>query len=298
MKISSILPIFTSINKTRWFTILLKPYPLSTLRQALINVAIISLFIACFLIVFEPFGLAKIHEQRIPLILKESLAVFAVLMINVLFRTRCRQETWPVYSQILWLLWNLVSVSLVISIFISWHNDVPWDIWTWIQYQLFTLSIGVIPICVSVVLRYNRLLRQHLQEAEYLTNRLAYLNHSPLTNKPPGIVTLASVTGKEQLKLAVEELLFIESVGNYVEIHWQRGGETKKNLLRNTMAQMEMQLASQPQLFRCHRAYLVNLAGVESVKGNSHGYTLTFPNISTQLPVARSKVTELLQRLS
>lgn len=284
------------VEKMQWIPVLRKPYPLSSPRQELVQVCIICGFVACFLLVFQPFGLSVADQLRIPLILGEVAVVFLVLVVNTLLRAMYWHETWPVYQQILWLMWNLTLISLSLSLYVSWMEMMPWHLWAWLRFQVFTQAIGLIPITFSVVLRYNQMLGRHLSEARQLTAHLADLKRTPVPYSP-ATLTLTSDTGKEQLTLTLEELLFIESVGNYVEVYWQQGGKLHKNLLRSTMTQTERQLSQQPDVFRCHRTFMVNLATVQSVEGNSHGYTLTFPSTSTQVPVARSKVAELRQRL-
>lgn len=48
-----------------------------------------------------------------------------------------------------------------------------------------------------------------------------------------------SENGKETLTILPENLLFIQSAENYVEIHYQSGDSVKKSLLRNTLKSLE-----------------------------------------------------------
>jgi hypothetical protein len=92
----------------------------------------------------------------------------------------------------------------------------------------------------------------------------------------------------DRLGLINEDLLFIESYGNYVAVNHRISGGFKKTLLRATLKNMEEQLERNPEFFRCHRAYLVNLYKIEDVKGNAQGYRVRLSETNVVIPVSRS----------
>ncbi len=67
-----------------------------------------------------------------------------------------------------------------------------------------------------------------------------------------------SENGKHLLHIHRHDLLCLSSSDNYVEIHYLSEGILKKELLRNTLKQIEEEQAEDPRLVRCHRGYLVN----------------------------------------
>jgi DNA-binding LytR/AlgR family response regulator len=50
-----------------------------------------------------------------------------------------------------------------------------------------------------------------------------------------------------------------------------------------------------PFLFRCHRAYIVNLDRVTNIGGNAQGYRLSLSNNPEVVPVSRAKGVQLQQ---
>lgn len=69
---------------------------------------------------------------------------------------------------------------------------------------------------------------------------------------------------KGMILLSFEDILYVESDGHYMCYHTRDGEYT----VRETMQQAESVLL--PQRFvRCHKAFIVNLAHVERVEGNS-----------------------------
>jgi DNA-binding LytR/AlgR family response regulator len=60
---------------------------------------------------------------------------------------------------------------------------------------------------------------------------------------------------------------------------------------------VEEALAPYPQFFRCHRAYIVNLAAVEHVSGNAQGYKLHLKDVAELIPVSRNLNSVLSSKL-
>ncbi len=58
---------------------------------------------------------------------------------------------------------------------------------------------------------------------------------------------------------------------------------------RISLIQFENQLSAYPNIFRCHRAYLVNMFKIEKVTGNSQGYLLSFRESDLKVPVSRKQ---------
>lgn len=59
----------------------------------------------------------------------------------------------------------------------------------------------------------------------------------------------------ESLRLALNDLICIQSSDNYVEVTYQEGGEVKKQLIRNKLTAVEESLK---EVIRTHRSYLIN----------------------------------------
>lgn len=59
----------------------------------------------------------------------------------------------------------------------------------------------------------------------------------------------------ESLRLALNDLICIQSSDNYVEVTYKEDGEIKKQLIRNKLTAVE---EARPELIRAHRSYLIN----------------------------------------
>ena len=98
-----------------------------------------------------------------------------------------------------------------------------------------------------------------------------------------------SVRVNEKYKLVeIENIMYMKSVGPYVELHLKNG---EMELLLKTMNRLEQILPA--HFFRTHRSYFVNLNEIESFCHTSGGkYELSLKE-GTVLPLSRSKYKSL-----
>ena len=100
-------------------------------------------------------------------------------------------------------------------------------------------------------------------------------------------IILTSDNDKEELKIKYTNLLFIKSVGNYIEVYFKNGDKIDSQILRSSLKRIEDILNDNSYICRSHRAYLVNIGNISSVYGNSQGYQLEFEDIDKSVPVSR-----------
>jgi DNA-binding LytR/AlgR family response regulator len=73
-----------------------------------------------------------------------------------------------------------------------------------------------------------------------------------------------------------------------VIFHMLINGQAMKKMIRNSINNIEQQLARIPFIMRIHRAFIVNLKMVASKKGNNLGYQLKISNTDAEIPVSRN----------
>lgn len=104
-----------------------------------------------------------------------------------------------------------------------------------------------------------------------------------------GLVTLTGTTS-DTITLQIADLLFVETIGNYVKVCHLREGKVRTDMLRATSKQMEEELSSFSKIVRCHRAFLVNLQQVEQIVSKSGNIQLIINHSHDSIPVSRSNV--------
>jgi DNA-binding LytR/AlgR family response regulator len=91
---------------------------------------------------------------------------------------------------------------------------------------------------------------------------------------------------RKMIKISIPDILFIESLADYVKIHLP----DKSVVTRETMSSIEAKLP-QKDFFRTHRSFVVSLNAIES-------FTNEFVEIGKkQIPISRSYKKEVLERM-
>lgn len=104
----------------------------------------------------------------------------------------------------------------------------------------------------------------------------------------PAVVCIPTENKEEDFEIQAEDLLYIQTSDNYLEIFYLENNLISKKLIRNTLKSVSEVLEDDfPQFFRCHKSYLVNLHQVKHISGNAQGYRLHLFYGNELLPVSR-----------
>jgi len=127
------------------------------------------------------------------------------------------------------------------------------------------------------------------QRAEALEEALTQARR---VQKPDLSERLMVMTGSRRTHVALDEVEWFASAGNYVVVHW---GE-REGLIRTTLKTMEAKL--DPQVFaRSHRSTLINLARVAETQSLSDGSWKLTMTSGAELVASRSFRDQILARL-
>ncbi|MBR9920052.1 MAG: LytTR family transcriptional regulator [Bacteroidetes bacterium] len=268
--------------------ILQAPYPLQKSARNLLFFSIGSgIFVAAFLIFFQPFGTREFDSDSKYLflagygvIVSVCMAIFTFFMPR--FFPRLMQESaWTVSKHILFL-WLAFSFTIFICFgYKQWYFDQAINFRGFAGFLPLALSIAIFPITALVILDYIRKLRYYQQKAQNLSP-------GPVQKKRTQHIRLIDEYGKEAFRAAEEEIRYLSTADNYVEIHFIREEKPAKVLLRNSLKEIEKQLAGS-SLKRCHRSFMANFNHIEKVSGNAQGYQLHLRDVSQTIPLSRSR---------
>ena len=139
---------------------------------------------------------------------------------------------------------------------------------------------------------HTRQLNERLQQMQVAEKSVATRAVSSTINHQPSAITLTGTTN-ETVTLQVSYLLYIEAVGNYVNICHLRDGDILIDILRATSKQMEENLQAFPMIVRCHRAFLVNLGQVEQIISKAGTMQLLMKHCQESIPVSRSHMAQI-----
>lgn len=287
-----------------------QPYPFSeNAGRKLVVCGGVGLFIAFFLVVFEPYGFDELPtgQKWLHAILFGAvtfvIASFFQITAPRLFPALFREQDWRSWKEIVYLLLTTAVVGAANYGLMLWLYPQHTQLSGFLRAQLVTLQVGIFPVCFIVFMKQMLLYRRFAAEASAVTDDIREEEHPVKAVQPEALpaILLRGDNQKEELRLLPETLFFLSSADNYVTVHYRAGEKPSSLLLRSSLKKMEEQLAFHPAFFRCHRMYLVNLQLVKAVSGNAQGLKLHLDGVEEAIPVSRNlteAVREKLHQLS
>jgi hypothetical protein len=287
---------------------LLQPYPVNrSIGRKLVIGAGIGLFVALFTAVFKPFGIALLppHQQWLHPILF-GLVTFAVCSLCEIVLPRLlpgifAEEQWESWKEIVFLLFIVVCISAGNYWLMHVLYPEPPGGRRFSKVLSITAEVGIFPVVFVVLMKQMLLYRRYVDEAKRLNQQLEPASLQPLTQPPvtpERRIVLEGEGLKERLELLPEQILFVRSADNYVEVFFSTESGIGSQLLRSSLKNVAQQLSSFPAFCRCHRMHLVNLDLVERISGNAQGLRLHLRGVQDPIPVSRSLTPETKERLS
>lgn len=266
------------------------------------NIVLISLFVTLFLFVFQPFGIGriKINSGKYLFIGGFGLVTFVILIFDLiiienLFTRFFKEKNWRLYKELFWLFCIIFTIGLGNSLYAISFSGQHITLAYLIKFQITTFAVAIFPIIIFTISKHNFLLKQYTTSAKAVNNNLKTEFTASQENK---IISLYSYNEKAKEEFNINNLYYIESKGNDIELNLYENNIIIKKTLRNTLKKSLEYLADSPDLVQCHRAYIVNLTKVNKVEGNSQGLVLKLANCDIEVAVSRSFVSTIKSKLT
>lgn len=280
---------------TSW---LAKPYPFLFEDTSLrIKLALfVLLFVFGFLAIFQPFNIAEVVSTNVyvaSLAYAVNSAVIAYLAVSVIIRLwpeRANDRNWTIGKEIALMLGILLIIAVsnyFVGSALGMHALEEMNMLEIAVYDITrTFAVGFFPVMIITFINYTILLKRNMSNVEQHT-------FMPIETKNvslPETILISTANGSAELEVNLNDLLYVMADGNYVEFHFRDGSESKREIQRNTMSNLEQQFAEYDHILRTHRAYMVNLNKVIDSKGNAQGYQLKLEGIEEWIPVSRKNL--------
>lgn len=265
-------------------------------KKLFITSFIVGIFVAGFLYFFQPFGIHNYPNSQVLLCLGFGLVTFVFAIIYDSFLTyvlRIERDipSWTLLKWIFEAMGTILFIAVGNFFFAAYFFQLDhWNIMDFFGMIQATLMVGIFPIVFSGLWTTLKAKKQNVAEANQLqTERIN-------TPQSPTRLVISSKNNKQQIPLFAHQIYFAEAMQNYVNLYIQEGEEIKKEVIRNTIANIEQSFVSS-NIIRCHRSYLVNVDLIEKVEGNAQGLRLTLKNMGeVQVPVSRKYISQLKER--
>ena len=230
-----------------------------TSKNTVIQIVFTTVFAYVFINLYQPFGSDEWYDVTWWMFsLASGILVVAGMLIVIVSRLFMfwlkRRHPISILYYALMIAGEIIFMAVLYALLerLVVSNVRPFAIQIYLAVQN-TALILLIPYLISILffewqekkLSLEKLIRQISQKSYF--------------------ISFKDEKGTLRLTLKTNDLIFLEASDNYVVIHYKAEGKTKSYLIRNTLKQLEKDLAAF-SLLRCHRSYMVNINHVKVMK--------------------------------
>jgi len=188
----------------------------------------------------------------------------------------------------------VIIAILIITLILYFAREQGGDNFHYILFTIFVdvLTYAILPIFIFVLIAERILLNKRFKTAQSVSQQIKQIE-KPETNEE---LILFADNQKTSLSMLLNDILCIEANDNYCNIYYRKENIVKREMLRNTMKNMEDQLSKFDDIIRCHKSYIVNMYNFDKLTGNAQGYKLDIKMLDFKIPVSRSFPKEMLEK--
>jgi hypothetical protein len=261
-------------------------------KHNLRTISLVSVGFMLIVLYFQPFGINFLNAARngyfvfIMGLVSAATLVLSTMVLPGFFPKLFESSRWTIRKE---LIWNACMFVVMIAGFaLAAH------LFNISSFQSMTLvrsgAMALLPLILFNLLNYNRSLKNKV--VQVIDTGRNWLAEERKTTPPPEIekITLKSENGKEIYNGGLENIILIQSSSNYIEIIYRDGPVVKRQLIRQTLVKVEKMLELVPNILKCHRGTLVNIAQVSKIRGKLPNVTLEVEGLGFQVPISRQRV--------
>lgn len=258
------------------------------------------------LVLFRPFGIGGDKNQFVAIIGVVVLVFFSSFLTSLLAMVIMKQNPSPTFeSELKRLNFEFILNVPILAVFIityigwycygsinsGWVVDGSFVLWPYLS-AIACVVIVSIPIYIwNRDQLKKRFLKTEIEELQMLNSMLEAeqqifrLQNDKVTDK-----VILHGDSKETLIVNPLDIMYVESVGNYLSIVFLNESELCTKRLRSSLKEIEEALTPFPFIIHIHRAFLVNINFITQVSGNSAGYKVNMFSTDKVLPVSKANV--------
>lgn len=274
------------------YRILNKRYPQNLmLKKPIIGTLVFLVFCFVFVTIYRPL---KLHESRFFNFNLTMAVYFCVMSLPLIGLVKGLKsinyfsdgKEWNILKEIISIILILLGMGIV-AYFAGFLFEIQGDRWNFATFwdsANHAILIGIVPFVFFTLVNYR-----YLFVTDKVENFQPQLNQSD-AEQPEQLVQIVSKLKKEELCFYPSQLIYSESDGNYVVFYLDVNNHIRKEIIRNSIQNIEKQLSVIPFFMRIHRAFIINVKKVRSRNGNTLGYRLKLTGTETEIPVSRQYI--------
>lgn len=272
----------------------LPPY-LNEKRNIVRLILFTSLFALVFINIYSPFGVDKwFNLTNLQFLTYSSLIILAGVLVVVVSRIImfqvCKRHIINIWEYLLWIFTEVFFMALFYALFEKLFLD---------DKRIFSdlVKLSARNTTLVLLLPYSVLwLYFSWRDKKEQIDRLADVQSFPANAR--NMIPFYDDKGILKFSIKKENLLYLESAENYVNICYLNKGNVSKYLLRDTLKKIEESFSG-TEIIRCHRSYMVNFDKVKVIRKDKDGLKLELDNpLVIDLPVSKTYVNSVMQTFS
>jgi hypothetical protein len=282
---------------SKWKVWLRQPIALETGTLARYRQAVFfGAFVFLFLFTFQPFGLNGTGPDLLRLTLGYGVVCFTVMIFLNVFLMRVfpnyfEEDHWTLGRDIFWNIVNILTIGFFNLLFSAWIG-IAKITWKSILYlEFYTLLVAIFPVTVAIFWKERLLRLKHEKASDAI--RSIHVIHPREGNE----ILIPSENDGESFHVQMDNLLYLQSAENYIEVYFLQENDVKKAVIRYTLKQICNDWNAYPALYRCHKSFLINLRHIEEVSGNAQGLKVKLKSVERLIPVSRQLTKDIRERL-
>lgn len=254
-----------------------------------------SIFALIFINIYAPFGADRWYNvTRLRFFTFSSLTILTGVLIVVISRVLMyyytRRRSLLIWQYLVWIFGEIALMSLFYSLFEKYVLD---DVRNFNIIFNISLKNTTLVLLLPYSISWLWLAWQDKKE------QLAQLRDEPDKSlTPKDMVPFYDEKGILKFSVKKENLLYLESAENYVNICYLNKERISKYMLRETLKKVEENLAG-TDIIRCHRCFIVNFDKVRVIRRDKDGLKLELDvAAAADIPVSKTYVGTVMQTFS
>ena len=270
----------------------------------LVNVSYSVLFALVFLTLWAPFSTTSWFHvgMKMP---DRFMATITFVGVSILFLACSRiilgaiykkMKRFPIWGYVLWLFSEVLLIGAFhafLSYFMIQMTEHTFSFFLLKSFLVTFLALGTPYIITSlfILLRDTRRLIT-------LTSSDAVESDNEVLPEHARIINITDNSGNLKLSVKLENLFYIKSEDNYVNVFYLKKGKVSNYMLRCKLQTIENNCVGDTMI-RCHRSYIVNISNVSVLHNESDGFMLDFDYEELEsVPVSKTYSTKVMEAFS
>jgi hypothetical protein len=240
-----------------------------------------------------------------------TILVFFIIILPKIIPFYFDSSNWNFLRFCIWATFVVLSTSIASFFFDVYFIDVK-DVFNWstkyfLYYQIPILLFNISPILLFLLF-YKPIFNEKIlvESINYLDLPLQYEKFEERK-----LLNVKDASNRLVLNLFKEEIYYFKASDNYIELFYKKaenpvdagnpdyfGKGLYRLVIRNSLKDVESQFSEIPQLFRCHKAFIINTDKMQEISGNTKGFFVKLEDVLEKIPVSRAKNDDLKKHFS